>query len=238
MARKKKGFSNQYKFTDSMILQSETFDNYLDRFRKLALSIFEWVNLPSSMNARFLEKTLYYEGRATLLKTEKYGFINSRCSSNGGINIYDLPNSFNCYSYDGLQEFRSLYTGFTGSDSDFDECILVQNDWDMLPTCGSMELFALRLTIAETSCDSNVNLQKFPLIIAGDEKQRLFLENLMNQFLGNQPIIIGDKKQLNGENLLKAIKTDVPFVADKLMDYKKEIWNEALTYLRNKQYFS
>ena len=30
---------------------------------------------------------------------------------------------------------------------------------------------------------------------------------------------------------VKCIKTDAPFVADKIMDYKKEIWNEALTFL-------
>ena len=31
--------------------------------------------------------------------------------------------------------------------------------------------------------------------------------------------------------MLKAIKTDSPYVADKITEYKKEIWNEALTYL-------
>ena len=31
--------------------------------------------------------------------------------------------------------------------------------------------------------------------------------------------------------MLKAIRTDVPYVTDKVTEYKKEIWNEALTYL-------
>lgn len=56
------------------------------------------------------------------------------------------------------------------------------------------------------------------------------LENLYNQYNGNQPFIFGNKNQLN-DDLLKAIKTDSPYVADKLTEYKKEIWNEALTYL-------
>ena len=47
---------------------------------------------------------------------------------------------------------------------------------------------------------------------------------------GNKPFIFGDKDQLN-EGLLRAVKTDAPFIADKIMDYKKEIWNEALTFL-------
>ena len=68
-------------FFDSAVLNSATFYDYLDRFKKIALSIFEWVNLPSSMNAQFLEKSLYYYGQATLLKDENYGFINTNCSS-------------------------------------------------------------------------------------------------------------------------------------------------------------
>ena len=38
------------------------------------------------------------------------------------------------------------------------------------------------------------------------------------------------QNQLN-DDMLKAIRTDVPYVTDKVTEYKKEIWNEALTYL-------
>ena len=31
--------------------------------------------------------------------------------------------------------------------------------------------------------------------------------------------------------MLKAIKTDSPYIADKIIEYKKEIWNEALSFL-------
>ena len=57
------------------------------------------------------------------------------------------------------------------------------------------------------------------------------LQNLYNQYNGNQPAIFGDKNILDTD-IIKAIKTDSPFIADKLQDYKKEIWNEALTFLR------
>ena len=54
--------------------------------------------------------------------------------------------------------------------------------------------------------------------------------NLYNNYDGNQPVITVDKNLMDS-NELKAINTESPFVADKLMDYKKEIMNEALTYL-------
>lgn len=110
MGKKKTNFfKNNYKFTDSLLLNDATFQDYLLRFKRIALSVFEWVNLPKSMNSQWLEYCLYYNGMAALLKDQKYGFINTNCSSNGKINIYGLPSSLNCYSFE-YQTQRKLYT--------------------------------------------------------------------------------------------------------------------------------
>ena len=93
-----------------------------------------------------------------------------------------------------------------------------------------MELFAFRLYEASRVCDINITSQKTPVLLVADETQRLFLENLYQQYNGNQPFIFGDKDQL-GENTIKCINTQAPYVADKITEYKKEIWNEALTFL-------
>lgn len=227
----RKGKNNQnYKFTDSLITNNATYIDYLNRFKKIALSMFEWVNLPPSMNARWLERCLYYNGKATLLKDKNYGFINTNCSSAGRINIYGLPTDLQCYSFE-YQEKRKIYTGLTGEDKqEYKDAILVLNDWEGTPTSGTMDLFALRMYEAERTADVNIKAQKTPVMIIVDEKQRLLMENLYSQYDGNQPFIFGDKTQLE-EGMLKSIDTRAPIVFDKLMDYKKEIWNEALTFL-------
>ena len=233
---KRAKYRQNYEFIDSALVNDLTFTDYLNRFKKVALSVFEWVNLPKSMNAQWLEKCLYYNGMATLLKDKNYGFINTNCRSNGKLNIYGLPTNLNCCSFE-YQTNRKLYTGLmTGLTEaqkearEFYECILVQNNWDRTPTAGSMELFALRLYEAERTADVNIKSQKTPVMILVDEEQRLLMENLYSQYDGNRPFIFGDKKQL-GSDVLRAIKTDAPFIADKIMNYKKEIWNEALTFL-------
>lgn len=114
---------------------------------------------------------------------------------------------------------------------DNNECILVMNNWQRFPTAGSMELFAYRLYEAQRTCDINIKAQKTPCLILTDENQRLAMQNLYSQYDGNKPVIFGDKNNL-GENVIRSISTEAPFVADKIMEYKKEIWNEALTFLR------
>ena len=222
-------------FIDSNTINLMTYYDYLNRFEKVARNVFEWVNLPTSMNADYLEKCLYYYGQAVFIKDKNYGFINLKASDSGDINIYDLPTKLHCYS-NNYQTNRKLYISNEGLTEEQriakenQECILVRNTWDRIPTYGTMNLFAMRLYEAERTSDTNLKAQKTPILLIVDEKQRLLLENLYSQFDGNKPFIFGDKLQLD-KGLIQAIKTDAPFLLDKLQDYKKEIWNEALTFL-------
>ena len=215
------------RFLDSALMNSETYFDYVERFKKICLSMFEWVNLPESMNARYLEECLYYKGQAALLKDELYGFINTQCASNGYLNIYGLPSSLNCYSYQ-YNSIRNLYTGLDGAEDK--DCILVMNNWQRIPTASTIELFCQRLAEAEMTAQVNIKAQKTPVLIVVDENQRLMMENLYSQYDGNRPFIFGDKNQV-GDGVVKSINTGAEFIADKIMEYKKQIWNEALQFL-------
>ena len=229
MGKKTKIKARGKEFFESLYSNESTFADYMNRFKRIATSMFEWVNLPSSMNERYLEETLYYYGMATFLYDENYGFINTRCASNGVINIYGLPTSLNCFSFD-FSRIRTLYTGLKEEGDENKKCILVMNNWDRIPTISTLYLFAYRLYEAEVTAMTNIKAQKTPVLILVDETQRLTMENIYSQYEGNSPVIFGDKKQLH-DGLISAIRTDAPFVADKVMDYKKQIWNEALTFL-------
>lgn len=215
-------------FFDSLYLNDSTYIDYMERMTKICLSMFEWVNLPSSMDSRFLERTLFFEGKASLLYDDKYGFINTKCADGGYLNIYELPTSLHCYSQQYDTE-RTVYTGLV-TDDPTDQCILVFNNWERIPTVNTIQLFAYRLYLAQRSCDVNVMATRTPVLILGTEKQKMTLENLYNKYDGNQPFIFGDKDIISND-MMKAISTQAPFVADKLTEYKKEIWNEFLTFI-------
>ena len=223
----KKIKAKDIRFLDSALMNSATYFDYVERFKKICLSMFEWVNLPESMNARFLEECLYYEGQAALLKDELYGFINTHVCDNGYLNIYGLPSQIHCYSFN-YDANRNLYTNLDGKE--LEDGILVMNNWERVPTKVTIELFCQRLAEAEMTAATNIKAQKTPVLIVVDENQRLMMENLYAQYDGNRPFIFGDKNQLS-ENAIKSINTGADFIADKIMDYKKQIWNEALTFL-------
>lgn len=220
---------NNREFLDSAYLNNATFNMYMQIFEDVARSMFEWVNLPDSMDARWLEFALYYDGMAAMLKDEKFGFINTRAACASAFNIYGLPTKLQCYSYEYHTQ-RSVYSGLLPNVKDTQQCILVQNNWNRTPTFAAMELFSYRLYEAQRSIDTNVKSMKFPTLILTNDKQRLSMINMYNEYDGNQPVIVADKNLMDN-NELKSLRTDAPFVADKLQEYKKEIFNEALTYL-------
>lgn len=232
MGKNKRNFKfNNLSFLGSSIINDATFIDYYNRLCQIALNMFTWENMPSSMNQEYLEQTLFYFGKAAFLYDKNLGYINTKCSSNGQVNLYGLPTKFNCYSFD-YQEHRKLYTGLKpdADEKDTTQAILIRNNIDMTSTAQSVELFAYRLYNAERTMDTNIILQKMPFFIACEDSQKLTFQNLFSQIEGNKIVIFGEK---NGADLnsIRAIKTETPFICDKLSDYKKEIWNDFLTFL-------
>ena len=222
----KKGLNTS--FEDAIIINSQTYIDYLERMKKIALSMFEWVNLPETMNSRYLELCLYYKGQAALLYDEDYGFINTQAADSGYINIYGLPTKINCFSY-SYNKMRELYVPNTNLPAE-EECILVMNNYQRVPTASTISLFAERLCDAQRACDINVKAQKTPVLLLTDKNQELTLRNLYAQYDGNSPVIYGDKNLLN-EKPIDSVSTQADFVANDLREYMQGIWNDFLCFI-------
>lgn len=217
-------------FSDALILNDQTYRDYLERLKKIALSMFEWVNLPDTMNARYLEMSLYYRGQCALLYDNDYGFINTQACDSGYINIYGLPTLINCYSY-SYNQMRDTYVAGSEENGEKDkECILVLNNFQRVPTASTLELFAYRLAELQRTFDINVKSQRTPILLRTTQKELFTLKKMYEEYDGNSPVIFADKNLINDDSL-KAIRTDAPLIIKELNDSKREIWNEALSFL-------
>ena len=205
-------------FWQSANMNNATFMQYFNRLTELSISMFEWKNLPETVDSRFLELTLFGDGMAIFFEDEVLGFCALRTMIGGKLNIYQIPTIRTAYSSNGYN--MSL---------DETNSVIVFNN--MLHTNSVMEVeqFSKRLYNLDRIIDVNANAQKTPILVSCDDTQRLTLLNLYKQYDGNAPVIFGDKN-LN-PNSLKVLTTGAPYVADKIYQLKVQIWNEALTYL-------
>ena len=205
-------------FWESAAMNTGTYRQYYNRLVELAISMFEWKNLPDTVDPRFLELCLFTDGQVVFCNDPDLGYLTLQNACNGGFNVYRIPVKRRAYAVNGYQKDLS----------DKDSVIIFNN---YLHTNSQLDaaMFARRLSDLDRSIDVNAKAQKTPILIKCDETQRLTMQNLYMQYDGNMPFIFADKS-LN-TNQLQAIKTDAPYVADKLYQLKTQIWNEALTYL-------
>ena len=205
-------------FWESAAINNGTYKQYYNRLVELAISMFEWKNLPDSVDARFLELCLFVDGQAIFFYDEELGYLTLQNAMNGGFNVYRIPVNRRAYAVNGYN--RELNEN---------NSVIIFNNY--LHTNSQLDavMFAKRLYNLDRAIDVNANAMKTPIIIKCDETQRLTMLNLYKQYDGNEPYIFGDKA-IN-TNAIQVFKTDAPYVADKLYQLKTQIWNEVLTYL-------
>lgn len=214
MSRRKK----ERQFWESATMNNATFRQYYNRLVELSISMFEWKNLPESVDPRFLELTLFTDGQAVFFEDEVMGYLTLQNAMGGGFDVYRIPTNRRAYAVNGYQK------QLTNEDS-----VIIYNNYLHTNSMLDVQMFAKRLYNLDRAIDVNANAQKTPILLLCDDSERLTLENMYMQYDGNKPVIKG-VKGLN-PNAFTVLKTDAPYVADKLYQLKTQIWNEALTYL-------
>ena len=206
------------KFINSARGNNKQFNIYYERLTELALTTFQWENLPESVDERFLELTLYKFGQAIYFNDEVLGDIALTCTSGGYFDIYNVPTKRRAYAANGY--YRELTT---------DNSVLIYNNYLRSNSISWIEYYAERLYNFDRIIDINVNAQKTPILLLCDENDRLAAKNLYMQYDGNVPFIMGSKRL--SDIPFNVLKTDAPFVAEKVYQLKLAIWNDALTFL-------
>ena len=198
--------------------ERSAFADYFHRLKNLAVTMFKWENLPSSVNERYLEWALFIYGKAVFFEHPTRGFM----CLNGvleGLNFYNDPLRIRPIS--PVESFSSIPA---------DECVLIRNTPDMYPTFLTTVRYAKSLYDIDASIDVNVAAQKTPILILTDVKQKMSAQAMYQKYNGNTPVIYGMKGTFD-PNSFQVLRTDAPFVAGQLQDIKITKYNEYLSFL-------
>lgn len=215
---KRPGSTGTREFWQSANMNNGSWMLYYNRLVELSISMFEWTGLPETVDPRFLELTLFADGQAVFFEDPELGYLALQNAMNGGFNVYRVPIRRRAYAVNGYN--RTL---------DDKNSVIIFNNYLHTNSMLDVTMFAKRLWEIDRTIDVNVKAQKTPILIQCDEQQRLTMKNLYMQYDGNAPVITANSS-LNADQL-KVLKTDAPYLADRLYTLKTQIWNEALTFL-------
>lgn len=206
-------------FHNTLMANGATYVQYYNRLMELSMSMFEWKNLPDTVDERYLELGLFSSGCMVFFKDDVIGELALNMTYQGGFDIYGEPTRRRAYSR--YNQFQTTL--------DKDNSVIIWNNMLRTNSALDVQMFAYRLYNLDRIVDINANAQKTPVLITCDEKQKLTMKNVYLQYEGNCPVIFGDSN-LDIKSI-SVLKTDAPFISDKIYDLKVKIWNEALTYL-------
>jgi hypothetical protein len=206
---------------EAMERNNKTYLDYYDRLKLLSTSLFEYEGLDDAFGfgaSRFLENALFEKGRASFIKDKEMGLMITNVNPTDKLNIYNLPTKVNCWSIGYNKDYK------------LEDVVYIMNNEMQKPTSATIELFAYRLYDIQRTMEVNLNAQRTPVLIEGDDKSILTLQNAYMQYSGNNPVLFANKNY-NISDSLNVLNTTAPYLLDKLALYKHEVWNECMTYL-------
>ena len=186
-------------------------------YKMLALNMFTWENLPYPLESRHIEKYLYEYGQAIFYDNETFGKICLPCAPTGSLNQFGEPLSVTVNSH-LIHDTVMLKDG-----------IRILNNDLIIPTDFYVRQYAEKMTEVEMSIDMNVKQQKFPFFDETDKKNEFTMKQIFKQKEDGTPYIYANKNLGIGQTTVHTL--DVPYVVDKLSEYKYELEREILTFL-------
>lgn len=194
------------------------YQELFNRFLNLAINRFTWENLPMGLDNRIIEESLIRNGRIMFFRdTTTEGLLCLPATGTGRFNVYNEP-----------IEYNVIGLGYTNTIS-IDDGVIIKNNALGTPDLQDLQMFADRINEVEQTMDVNLVQQATPYILSIDEQERQTAINLFKQILNKRFAIFTSKNMMIGKN--EVLKTDAPFLLDKLQAHKNSLMNELLTFL-------
>lgn len=211
-------------------------------FEQMALSAFEWEGLPDGIDARAVEWVLLHNGAGAIFRLIEDTEIDSpdafafAQAANAGIwNINYQPNEILLTAPNGQTWTRHCQSWATQDAQGLPSLHLPDAAicWDNLmryPLMQQIRNSARRIAQIDRVIDVNIAAQRTPWILRSNKNGRKNAEKTMRKLDRNEQfILVDDGTDINAE--VEVLRTDAPYVADKLQESKTKIINETLTLL-------
>lgn len=213
---------NSEVYWGSMAYNARLLQSYKMLFYMMAVSRFEWVGLPKTVDPLFLERQLLFEGRATIarpVKGRKKGFwYSAKCVQQSELGVYDYPKRWIAYNRDQL---RFKVTRKNG--------VWIYDNVMRYPILDALDLCARELVDIQKTKQVNRFYQKVPYVLVAPDDMEISANNFMASVMGGEPATIANRyiKEMEPYNL----GLQVPFIGSELTAAEQNVMNRAYTIL-------
>lgn len=183
------------------------FENVVDELKLLAMNLFSWEGLPESIDVDYLEDKLHEKGFVIGFIDGTKGKLILEGSAMGQVNIYNKPTKYRVYGIGYQKQVNAT------------DVVVIKNNNRKMSTYSLIYEYAAKISDVQRTIDVLLNAHKMPYFIVSEEKQVNSIKIAIGKIKNNEEYVIGDKGL--GIEGIKVLKSDAPFIIDKLWDYKR-----------------
>lgn len=199
------------------LLNNLTFKTLYNKFRLISMNEFKWEGLPDGILERHVESWLFAGGKAIFYRPKGLDYMCLRCEDAAQYNVYGDPLFYHAVGFNFRQQVSA------------DDCVIIENNMLRLATEDFVMFYVNKLYEAERTMDVNIKSSKTPILMLCDDKDVFSMKTIFRKIDGNEPAIYADKK-LNPDSVA-VLDLKTKFIGNELMDYKRSVENELLTFL-------
>ena len=201
-------------------INTRLYQYYVDIMLKMAMSRFQWIGLPTTCDARYLEYVLITQGMASISFPKKMQgkFLSLQCAPHGHLNMYDRPIKWEAIGHNDTRYSCDKNNG-----------VVVFDNETRYPLMSGIELYANELVHIRMTKRMNRLHQQIPFILSGPQEKQQDMINLFKQIYGGEPAVLTTDgfEQLN----YNALTTGVKFIGEELAIDEANTWGRIYTML-------
>lgn len=192
---------------------------YLRTLVGISQTVFEYENMPDTVNIEFLERHLLRSGYCFFFNDPVLGYLTL-----GGtfrdLDVYGYPSKF---------EARGQNGKYFNQDLDNSNCVMMFDNIERQPIIMGLSTYANRMADMVIAAQANARKQKTPYLISADEDTLVSIQNILRDINANLPEVI-TKTSFNKEDITVWNLT-APLIVKDLREEFTACFNEALTFI-------
>jgi len=224
----RRNFYDKHSMRGSSTMPNQSNNKFMDLYNmynntlsELCMNRFKWTGLPSSVDVRFLEQTLFNTGLSVFYFDERYDqYLALRGTSAGSWNFYDNPTAFQVNGNSFINRVMPA-----------SECVPIWANYTRTPDLDIVRIYATKLADLDMTIELNAHNARRTRAVATTDNQRLSAANFMQQVDRGDPVIMFRKGSMDAEDFTTV---DWGVHPDQLINihmFRTRLWSECMGLL-------
>lgn len=207
---------------DSQLNNTRCQNYYLRRCLTMAENVYNIKNLPLYIDKAFTNKKLVRNGSIAFFRDEVLGLLALPYTILGKLDVYKRPIDIQVYGQNGYIKKLSNRNGKV-------EFVIMYDNEGRYPLLVDIYQFAHRLALYERTADINISQQKTPRFVKCNQDSELAVKDMLSQVDSFEESILTYDSDIIQD--FEWVLAPAPFVADKVHQEKRNLWNEFLSLI-------